>query len=115
MTTYNNEYFLKTGDRSVDLEATLYSESGAVVDLTGYSVVFSMQLDGGTTNKVDAASCEIVSAVAGTIKYEWQAADVDTAGTYKGEFVATDGSGLEVTFPRRKSDPYLTIVISESV
>ena len=35
----------------------------------------------------------------GHVQYAWTAADVDTAGSYKGWFIVRDGSSLDRTFP----------------
>lgn len=54
---------------------------GAAFDLTGSTVKLKMRLETSATLEVDAAAT-IVSAAAGTVRYDWAAADVDTAGEY---------------------------------
>jgi len=81
---------------------------GVAFDLTGSSVKFKMRADGSSTLKVDAAAV-VVSAVAGTVRYDWAAADVDTAGDFLGWW--------EVTLPSSKTQdtPEFEIVIFEHV
>jgi len=72
---------------------------GNAYDLTSvFSVRFLMyDLDG--VQKVDAAGSVESPATAGIIKYEWAAADVDTAGNYNAEFDLDWGSGVVMTLP----------------
>ncbi len=51
------------------------------IDLTGASVRFRMRARNSSTLKVDSPAT-IVSAAAGTVRYNWGATDLDTAGDY---------------------------------
>ncbi len=112
------DFVTSVGDRGIDFVVSLKSDvSGTqtTVDLTTYSgVVFYMWPVGSTTMKIDGVAATISNAVNGEVTYAWQAADIDTSGSYRAKFVATNGEGEEVTFPREATgdaDRYLTVMI----
>lgn len=78
-------------NRSPSLSDTI-SVDGVPFDLTGSTVRFRMRLIGSATLKVDALAV-IVSAPAGTVRYDWAAADVDTPGIYLAWWQVTLASG----------------------
>lgn len=67
------------------------------MDLTGATVTFSMENAAGT-NKITNATARITDAPGGVVRYEWASADLDTVGSYTGQFkiVFVDG-GIEFT------------------
>ncbi len=92
-------FFIKKNDTLKDLTATLRDGDFAVVDLTGITaIVFNMR-DASGTVKIDNVTAAVVVAASGTVKYEWVAADTDTAGEFDGEFEVTFGAGGILTFP----------------
>lgn len=73
--------------RSPSLTDTL-TVDGVAFALTTSTVKFKMRAVGSATLKVDSAAV-VVSAPAGTVRYDWAAADVDTAGDYLGWWEVT--------------------------
>ena len=100
------DFNIKRNDTRPTINVTL-SIDGTVVNLTDATVKFHM---GSVVN----AAAMIVSAVDGTVKYEWVAADTVTAGCYQAEFEVTFSDGKVETFPN-DWDGRLTIIISKDL
>jgi len=83
------------GNRDPSLTDTIRVD-GIAQDLTGKTVKLKMRLETGSTLKVDAAAV-VVSAPAGTVRYDWAAADVDMADVPAGTAVAEYVAWWEVT------------------
>jgi hypothetical protein len=70
-----------TTNLNPSITETIKNSDGTAHDLTGQTVHFRMRALNSATMKVDAAAT-VVSAPAGTVRYDWIAGDVDTAGLF---------------------------------
>jgi hypothetical protein len=68
------------GNRNPSISEQITS-GGVPYDLTGASVTFKMRALNSAVLKVNAAAT-IVTPALGQVRYDWQAADVDTAGQF---------------------------------
>lgn len=97
---------VKRGDLWPPVEATLNDSAETVFALTGATVRFLMRGRDGTLVVDQAAT--IVDAATREVKYEWQAGDTNTVGSYLAEWQVTFPGAKPATFPSRS---YLTIEI----
>jgi hypothetical protein len=107
-------FTIKKGDTLPTINATLTTgpsaQSQSAVNLTSASVVLVLKATGGGSALRKTAS--IVSAVAGTVKYDWVGGDTATAGTYNAEWEVTFSGGGIQTFP---NDGYFQITIADDL
>jgi hypothetical protein len=104
-------FYIKQNDTSPAMLATLQDANDAAVDLTSASVRFHLRPISSRTVKVDAAAT-IVTAVDGTVRYDWDAADTDTTGSYQAEFEVTYADASIETFP---NDGYIRVEIISDI
>ena len=104
-------FFIKRNDTSPSIQKTLTDAAGAAINLTGATIRFHMRAKDGTT-KVDATADTVGDATLGVVKYDWIAADTDTAGFFDGEFEATYADTTVETFPNGET---ITIQIPEDL
>lgn len=100
------DFTMKANDTRPAIQATL---SAAATDVIT-SVKFLMSDSTGTL-KVNAAGSIVTQPSAtsgGVVKYQWQAADVNTAGNYRGEFQVTFNDSRIETYP---NSSYIAISI----
>lgn len=106
------------GDRLVSLSANLYKANGDPLVLAATdTVAFRMIKVSDASVKVNNQGCTVVtvgSAATSTpaqVRYDWAAADVDTAGEYAGWFIRTSLAGTTEHFPAHDhADPKFKIV-----
>lgn len=72
--------------------------ASVVNNLTGKTVTFTMYNAATKVVKVNAQAATVVIAASGLVKYDFAAADVDTAGIFWGSFRVTE-SGETDTYP----------------
>ena len=85
------------GKRQPPLESTIQTDSSADALPAGATVTFSMRAVGSSTLKVSAAAATVVSEPLNQVRYDWAAADVDTAADYLGWFTVTISGQTEDT------------------
>jgi len=100
--TQNKPHERRVGDTVTTYDCLLKQRNSSGVEtarnLTGLSVTFTMINAATGVAKVSAVAATIVTAASGLVRYDFQAADVDTAGVYWGTFKVTDTAELD-TFP----------------
>jgi hypothetical protein len=105
------------GDRLVSLLANLYRPGGSPVVLgPAETVVFRMLSAAGIVKVADQAAVIITRGSAATntpaqVRYDWAAADVDTAGVYTAWFIRVSGGETEHFPPQDPDSPEFEIVI----
>jgi hypothetical protein len=103
-------FYLKRGDTSPSLLSAI---TPSTVDLTGATVRFNMRAADNGAVKVSRAAAVIVTPTGTpTVRYDWQAANVDTAGFYDAEFEVTYAGGAVETFP---NDGFIRISITGDI
>jgi hypothetical protein len=104
-------FYVKQNDTSPAMLATLQDADGNAVNVTGATVRFHMRPVGTTTVVVDEAAT-IVTPLDGLVRYDWQAADTATIGSYQAEFEVTYADSSVETFP---NDGYIRVEIIDDI
>lgn len=92
-------FYIKRNDTSPSISGTCKDADDVVIDLTSATVRFHMLDDDGET-VIDTAAT-LADAANGLVRYDWVAADTDTAGGFRGEFEVTYYDSTIETFPNR--------------
>ena len=104
-------FYIKQNDTSPSMLATLQDANDTAVDLTSASVRFHLRPISSSAVKIDAP-VTIVTADEGIVRYDWDAADTDTIGSYQAEFEVTYADGSIETFP---NDGYIRVEIISDI
>jgi len=96
-TTFN----IKQGDLLPSVEATLTDASGAAINLTSaVSVTFRMwRQRPGEVAYVVSRAATVVSAAAGTVRFDWQSGDTTEIGVFSADFLVMWPSSKPQTIP----------------
>jgi len=82
------------GDTSPSISETL-TVGGTPFNLSSSTAVFKMRPVGSTALKVNAAAVCVSPKTNGTVRYDWQAADVNTVGQYIAWFEITTSGAVQ--------------------
>lgn len=104
MSTNQNEFIIKRNDTLPALQICLIDRgclgSKQPYSLSGVTgVTFTMANECGDY-KIFAKTAQIVSYSAGTIQYNWEAADTTDSGTFLGEFQLLYSDGNRLSIPQ---------------
>lgn len=102
---------IKQNDTSPSIQTQFLDGDGLPVDITGNLGVSFHMRDAAGTVKIDTAAT-VVTAASGIVRYDWLAADTDTAGTFQAEFEVTYSDGKIETFPNAS---YIEVVITDDI
>lgn len=107
---------LSTNDIQPYYRVTVKDSDGALIDLTGASIVCTMKDSATGAVKINRQSAGIVIASQttnkGEFEYRWQSGDTGTAGSYYIEFEVTPASGGKFTLPGPAEGPAQVIVVA---
>lgn len=98
----DTDFWIKKGDTSPAIEATLEDSKGDAIDLSSSgkdasSVDFHM-VDSADNTIVDS-SATFVDKANGKVSYSWSSGDTDEAGLFEAEWEVTYNDGTIETFP----------------
>jgi hypothetical protein len=104
-------FYIKRNDTSPSMLATLQDADGNAVNVTGATIRFHLRAIGSDAVTVDSAAV-IVTPFEGIVRYDWDAADTDVAGSYQAEFEVTYADASIETFP---NDGYIRVNITGDI
>lgn len=103
----NPTFSIGAGNTAPAISAILLTGSGAVPNLVGATVTFSLYSLGGAV--IFTRSATVVSIPAASVKYQWLAGDTTTAASYLGRFHVTYLDTTSQDFP---NDRFIEIIVS---
>lgn len=104
-------FIIKQGSTLPALASTLQKSDGTAIDLTASDVTVTMTSASGSV-VINEQAVQVISATAGTVQYNWQTGDLDTAGDYNLEFTVTYDAGGVLKVPSRN---YSQVIVTESL
>ncbi len=97
------DWTMKVDEQLPEIQAVLKDDNDSIVNLTGIMGIRFIMTDKATgTVKVDAPAT-VITPSAGLVKYSWEEADTDTAGTYNAEWEVQFADGKLESFPNWKN------------
>jgi hypothetical protein len=102
----NRKFVIKKGDVQPPLQVQIFNPDGSPRDLSGQAVTFKMQ-EPGQAVKVNRAAVPVLASQ-GIVEQQWQAADTDTAGQYRGVFIINGND----TFPK---EGFINVFVEDTV
>ena len=111
----SNSITMKRNDTRPFLDVVLQDVDGTALDLqnggvAASGITFTMKNLDDDSIKVNKQICDPIYQTTGMVRYSWDAADTNTAGTYVGEFNVLYNDGTNLTIP---TSSVLSIVILE--
>lgn len=103
-------FYMKQNDTQPRLLATLQDGDGVAINLTSATVRFHMRTLAGTL--VTDRAAVVVTAASGIVRYDWEAADTATIGSYQAEFEVTYSDTTVETFPNAG---YIRVEITDDI
>jgi hypothetical protein len=101
------DFLIRENDTLPKIRATLTDPDG-IIDLTGATIRFHMNVTKGGTPKVNALADVVGDPMLGVVEYAWIATDTDSPGDYFAEWEITFSGGDILSIP---NDSYIDIQI----
>lgn len=80
------------GEKPEPLQITIQDFDGTAVSLVGYTAKFVIESVDQTVSGISSGVSEIITPASGVTRYTWAAADFTTAGFYRGQMWAGNGT-----------------------
>jgi hypothetical protein len=97
----SNEILYTCTDTKLKIAFTLKDGSGNLINITGFTIKFSIRKQNATSNTNDSSNtCTLDSPTTGVFSYTFTATDCPTAGTYQGQIHITFVDGKVHRVPK---------------
>lgn len=105
-------FYFDQSDTAPSMIDTLYDGNGAVVNLTGATITFTMTDRFGTVVINGAAAAIVGAGTNGTVQYDWQSTDLAKPSWYRGRWTVTFSGGKVESFPNADGIYTLLIIVT---